>query len=71
MTGSFLGWFMITPVDEPLRTVELAYRLRRRAWGRGYDLQSAGVLIGPKATNVGQGDMPVTLVRLHRRGDPK
>ena len=42
VTGSFLGWFMITPVDEPLRTVELAYRLRRRAWGRGYDLQSAG-----------------------------
>jgi RimJ/RimL family protein N-acetyltransferase len=30
---------MITPVDEPLRTVELAYRLRRRAWGRGYDLE--------------------------------
>jgi RimJ/RimL family protein N-acetyltransferase len=30
---------MITPVDEPLRTVELAYRLRRRAWGRGYDIE--------------------------------
>ena len=38
-TGSFLGWFMITPVDEPLRTVELAYRLRRSAWGRGYDIE--------------------------------
>jgi RimJ/RimL family protein N-acetyltransferase len=38
-TGSFLGWFMIRPVDEPLRTVELTYRLRRRAWGRGYDLE--------------------------------
>jgi RimJ/RimL family protein N-acetyltransferase len=38
-TGNFLGWFMITPVDEPPRTVELAYRLRRRAWGRGYDLE--------------------------------
>jgi RimJ/RimL family protein N-acetyltransferase len=38
-TGNFLGWFMITPVDEPLRTVELAYRLRRRAWGRGYDIE--------------------------------
>jgi RimJ/RimL family protein N-acetyltransferase len=38
-TGNFLGWFMITPVDEPLRTVELAYRLRRRASGRGYDLE--------------------------------
>jgi RimJ/RimL family protein N-acetyltransferase len=38
-SGSFLGWFMITPVDEPLRIVKLAYRLRRRAWGRGYDIE--------------------------------
>jgi RimJ/RimL family protein N-acetyltransferase len=38
-TGNFLGWFMITPVDEPLRTAEFAYRLRRRAWGRGYDIE--------------------------------
>jgi RimJ/RimL family protein N-acetyltransferase len=38
-SGSFLGWFMIRPVDEPLRTVELTYRLRRRAWGQGYDLE--------------------------------
>jgi RimJ/RimL family protein N-acetyltransferase len=38
-TGAFLGWFMITPVDEPLQTVELAYRLRRSAWGRGYDIE--------------------------------
>ena len=39
VTGNFLGWFMITPVDEPLRTVELACRLRRRALGRGYDIE--------------------------------
>ena len=38
-TGSFLGWFMVRPTDEPLRTVELTYRLRRRAWGQGYDLE--------------------------------
>jgi RimJ/RimL family protein N-acetyltransferase len=38
-TGSFLGWFMITPVDEPLRTVELAYRLRRGVWGWGYEVE--------------------------------
>jgi hypothetical protein len=38
-TGSFLGWFMIRPVDEPLRTVELTYRLRSRAWRHGYDLE--------------------------------
>jgi RimJ/RimL family protein N-acetyltransferase len=38
-TGNFLGWFMIAPVDQPLRTVELAYRLRRKAWGRGYEIE--------------------------------
>ncbi len=38
-TGDFLGWFMITPVDEPVRTVELTYRLRREAWGQGYDIE--------------------------------
>jgi len=38
-TGNFLGWFMITPVDEPLRTVEVAYRLRRGVWGLGYDIE--------------------------------
>ena len=38
-TGNFLGWFMITPIDQPLRTVELAYRLRRTAWGRDYDIE--------------------------------
>jgi RimJ/RimL family protein N-acetyltransferase len=30
---------MITPVDEPPRTVELTYRLRRRAWGQGYEIE--------------------------------
>jgi RimJ/RimL family protein N-acetyltransferase len=38
-TGNFLGWFMITPIDQPLRTVELAYRLRRRAWAQGYEIE--------------------------------
>jgi RimJ/RimL family protein N-acetyltransferase len=41
-SGNFLGWFMITPVDEPLQTVEVTYRLRRKVWGRDYDIE--GVL---------------------------
>jgi len=45
-TGNFLGWFMLTPVDEPLRTVELAYRLRRKAWGQGYDIEGMLGMIG-------------------------
>ena len=38
-TARFLGWFMIKPVDEPLRTAELSYRLRPSAWGQGYDIE--------------------------------
>jgi RimJ/RimL family protein N-acetyltransferase len=34
--GDFLGWFMMSPVDESVRSVKLGYRLRRRAWGKGY-----------------------------------
>jgi len=44
-TGNFLGWFMITPVDEPLRTVEVAYQLRRGVWGLGYDIEGMHFLI--------------------------
>jgi RimJ/RimL family protein N-acetyltransferase len=44
-TGSFLGWFMITPADQPLRTAELSYRLRRRAWGLGYDIEGISFMI--------------------------
>lgn len=38
VTGHFLGWFTITPAEEP-RTVELTYRLRRQVRGLGYDLE--------------------------------
>lgn len=38
-TSGFLGWFTVTPVDEPVRTVELAYRLGPRAWGKGYGVE--------------------------------
>lgn len=38
-TGHFLGWFMIRPIDEQRRTVDLTYRLRRTAQGRGYDTE--------------------------------
>ena len=40
-TSEFLGWFALTPVDDVPRTVALAYRLPRRAWGRGYDTEGA------------------------------
>ena len=44
-TGCFLGWFMIRPVDQPLQTVELTYRLRHRAAGLGYDVEGIRLMI--------------------------
>lgn len=39
VTGHFLGWFTITPVEEPPRTAELTYQLRRQVRGLGYDVE--------------------------------
>jgi hypothetical protein len=44
-TGCLLGWFMIRPVDQPLQTVELTYRLGHRAAGRGYDVEGIRSMI--------------------------
>lgn len=45
-TGRFLGWFHFRPpkVAQP-GEVELGYRLRRPAWGRGYATEGSRALI--------------------------
>lgn len=45
-TGEFLGWFSLRllPDGEP-GTVELGYRLKRSAWGRGYGAEGARALV--------------------------
>ena len=42
-TGAFLGWFELRPV--PGRGLELGYRLRRQAWGRGLATEGARALV--------------------------
>ncbi|WP_016700606.1 GNAT family N-acetyltransferase [Actinoalloteichus spitiensis] len=45
-TGAFLGWFEFRPWEEHSpAVVELGYRLRRAAWGRGYATEGARALI--------------------------
>lgn len=45
-TGSFLGWFHFRPErDAPPDEVELGYRLRRSAWGKGYATEGSRALI--------------------------
>lgn len=44
--GAFLGWFCLRPEREgPLDEVELGYRLRRAAWGRGYATEVSAALV--------------------------
>lgn len=43
---TFLGWFHFRPAgDAPPGEVELGYRLRREAWGRGYATEGSRALI--------------------------
>lgn len=46
-TGTFLGWFEFRPEPEAAgaHDVELGYRLRASAWGRGYATEGARALV--------------------------
>ncbi|MDI2130195.1 GNAT family N-acetyltransferase [Yinghuangia seranimata] len=45
-TGAFLGWFEMRPVDaESAEILELGYRLRREAWGRGLATEGSLTLV--------------------------
>jgi RimJ/RimL family protein N-acetyltransferase len=43
-TGEFIGWFEFRP-PESGDEVELGYRLKRAAWGRGYATEGARALV--------------------------
>jgi RimJ/RimL family protein N-acetyltransferase len=45
-TGRFVGWFHLRPpAAAPPDEVELGYRLRRSAWGKGYATEGSRALI--------------------------
>lgn len=45
-TGDFLGWFSFKPAEERAPgNVELGYRLRKSAWGKGYATEGSRALI--------------------------
>lgn len=53
-TGDFLGWFHFRPPKgSPPDEVELGYRLRKAAWGKGYGTEGARALIRKGFTELG------------------
>jgi RimJ/RimL family protein N-acetyltransferase len=45
-TGEFVGWFHFRPAEgSPAGEVELGYRLRASAWGKGYATEGSRALI--------------------------
>lgn len=53
-TGEFLGWFHFRPgKDAAPGEVELGYRLRKSAWGRGYATEGSRALIRKGFTEFG------------------
>ncbi|MFF3645539.1 GNAT family N-acetyltransferase [Streptomyces sp. NPDC002564] len=52
--GAFIGWFILRPEAEgPLDEVELGYRLRRPAWGKGYATEGSRALLHKAFTELG------------------
>ena len=52
--GDFIGWFQLRPEREgPLDEVELGYRLRRDAWGKGYATEVARALLDKGFSELG------------------
>lgn len=53
-TERFLGWFHFRPGREPRDgEIELGYRLRRSAWGKGYATEGSRALIRKGFTELG------------------
>ncbi len=53
-SDAFIGWFCLRPEPGgPLDEVELGYRLRRAAWGKGYGTEGSRALIRKGFTELG------------------
>jgi RimJ/RimL family protein N-acetyltransferase len=44
-TGAFIGWFHYRPTKSAPHELELGYRLRRDAWGKGFATEGSRALI--------------------------
>lgn len=65
-TGDFLGWFHFRPAPDDPGEIELGYRLRRSAWGRGYATEGARALIRKGFGELGTARVSATALAANR-----
>jgi RimJ/RimL family protein N-acetyltransferase len=78
--GDFVGWFGLTPVTPSAAAMvywpdasgdtgvaSLGYRLRRRAWGRGYATEGARGLVRRAFTELGVDEIVATTMAVNTR----
>jgi RimJ/RimL family protein N-acetyltransferase len=53
ITGDFVGWFSFRPKKDTPHEIELGYRFRKIAWGKGYATEGAQALIHKSFTELG------------------
>ncbi len=54
-TGEFIGWFHFRPYRAAPEEIELGYRLKRSAWGKGYATEGSRALIKKGFSEFGVG----------------
>ena len=52
-SDAFLGWFHLRPPADDPAMLELGYRLRRSAWGKGYATEGARALVAQAFSALG------------------
>jgi RimJ/RimL family protein N-acetyltransferase len=65
-SGDFLGWFHFRPSAADPAAIELGYRLKRAAWGRGLATEGARALIDKGFTEYGLARVVATALAAHR-----
>ena len=65
-TGGWLGWFHFRPARADPDEIELGYRLRKSAWGRGYATEGAQALVRQGFGELGTARVTATALAANR-----